>query len=476
MPDDPMQDDPMPDAPATPPPPDDDPEVARALAAWTAQPPPDDFADRVLAARDAGGPPARRRGRRLAAVAGAAALATAAAVAAVLVRAPRSASSGTLIAARRTTASLGHRGVVVAEPSTDLVWRIDDRGAAEVDQRAGDAFYRVEPGGPFVVHTPAGDVRVTGTCFRVEIEAPTTATSNAMNNHTKLLLSGVAGAAVASAVLITVYEGHVIAETRAARTELAAGTRATLTGDGTLVAGAGTGAGASSGGALALADADDAHATREQLLVRTRAQNAQLIQLRARLAQLDRAPSGVQPLADFDVPEPGRTWHDPSPEKLAELAATCSVRFDEPNLEHFAPLAEASEQVSAGDLDAYNAAMTEVQKRWKDQVRNLYIEITGDAAGADSLSTTAMRQEIQDKSPPGENSAILQRVSRERAGLDQPPADLSKASPLERMTRAYVQLGDQSEAALARRIGADRARAIRGNAWGARYVTGSCPK
>jgi hypothetical protein len=87
-----------------------------------------------------------------------------------------------------------------------------------------------------------------------------------------------------------------------------------------------------------------------------------------------------------------------------------------------------------------------------------------------------MRQEIQDKSPPGENNAILQRISRERAGFDQPPADLSKTSALERMTRAYVQLGDQSESALARRIGADRARAIRGNAWGARYVAGSCPK
>ena len=30
-------------------------------------------------------------------------------------------------------------------------------------------FYRVDPGGPFTVTTPAGEVHVTGTCFRVEV-------------------------------------------------------------------------------------------------------------------------------------------------------------------------------------------------------------------------------------------------------------------------------------------------------------------
>jgi hypothetical protein len=86
-----------------------------------------------------------------------------------------------------------------------------------------------------------------------------------------------------------------------------------------------------------------------------------------------------------------------------------------------------------------------------------------------------MRREIDEKSPPGEPNVLMQRVSRERAGLDRPPADLSKASPLERLMRAYLALGDQTEAALARRIGPDRAREIRGDGWGSRTELSGCP-
>ena len=41
--------------------------------------------------------------------------------------------------------------------------------------------------------------------------------------------------------------------------------------------------------------------------------------------------------------------------------------------------------------------------------------------------------------------------------------------------RASFQLGDQSEAALAKRLGAERAHAIRGDGWGARWELGGCP-
>jgi hypothetical protein len=56
-----------------------------------------------------------------------------------------------------------------------------------------------------------------------------------------------------------------------------------------------------------------------------------------------------------------------------------------------------------------------------------------------------------------------------------PPSDLSKTSALERLLRAYVQLGDQSEVALARRVGAERAHAIRGDGWGSRNELSGCP-
>ena len=109
-------------------------------------------------------------------------------------------------------------------------------------------------------------------------------------------------------------------------------------------------------------------------------------------------------------------------------------------------------------------------------MRSLYIEVTGDTAGAETLSSEAMRREIEDKSPPGEHNLILQRVAQERAGLATPPADLSKTSALERLMRASFQLGDQSEAALAQRLGAERAHAIRGDGWGARWELGGCPR
>jgi hypothetical protein len=119
--------------------------------------------------------------------------------------------------------------------------------------------------------------------------------------------------------------------------------------------------------------------------------------------------------------------------------------------------------------------MAEMAKQWRDTVRALYLEATGDAAGADTLSTEAMRHEIEEKSSREELSHILERIAAERAGLATPPADLSKTSPVERLMRAYLALGDQSEAALAKRVGADRANAIRGDAWDSRSDMSGCP-
>jgi hypothetical protein len=287
-----------------------------------------------------------------------------------------------------------------------------------------------------------------------------------MTPNQKLLTAGLAGAAIASAVLVTVYEGHVIAETRSARTELAAGSQAMMRGgDRSIVAGA----------ALA-APGDDTHATRDQLLARTQLQRVELNRLRARVAQLEKTPTSPEGEAR-DVPEPGRLWHDPSPETLAAWVATCHVRSDEPALDDFTPLTEPDSErgVTASELGDYNAALTEVQTRWKNLTRTLYIETTGDLAGADSLTSVSMRREIEDKSPPGELNAILQRISQERAGLVAPPPDPSKASPLERLMRAHVELGDESEAAVAKRLGPDRAHAIRGEGWNNRNDRGGCP-
>jgi hypothetical protein len=433
-----------------------------ALDAWAPLTPPAGFADRVLAARDAA--PARRR--RWPWVAGGIAAVAAAAVALVMVREPSRAASGELVAApTRTTKLLGDRAVAVAEPDATLAWRIDDDGNAAIEQRAGDVFYRVERGGSFVVHTTAGDVRVTGTCFRVEVKA--------MNRTKQLLLSGTVGAAVAAGVVVTVYEGHVVADSKTGnRTEIAAGNRGTMHPDGrTIVTAAAGTPDASAAAALAL---DERTATREQLVARAHVQQRELETLRTRVAELERGRSGHHD----NGAEEGRAWYDPSPERLKAWVAECHIRNDEPGIERWRPstsLGNNERGLEPSELPHVNAALAELQQKWKQLVRALYIEATGDTAGADILSVEAMRKEIEEKGAEQEHELLLQRIAMERAGLVAPPADLSKASAFERLFRAYLELGDQAEQALAKRIGPERAKAIRGDGWGSRSDWSGCP-
>jgi ferric-dicitrate binding protein FerR (iron transport regulator) len=151
----------------------DDEFATRALEHWRAEEPPAGFADRVLAAREHAVSP-----RRIARWAVAAAIAGLAISAWSFARAHR-ASTGDQSFASRETVELGKRGRAVAEAGTHLAWSISAAGDARVSQPAGSVFYRIEPGGDFVVGTPAGDVTVTGTCFRVEV---TPMASNVVDN------------------------------------------------------------------------------------------------------------------------------------------------------------------------------------------------------------------------------------------------------------------------------------------------------
>jgi len=281
-----------------------------------------------------------------------------------------------------------------------------------------------------------------------------------MKPRNQILISGAVGAAIATGVVITVYEGHVVAETHGTRTEMSAGTRAMLDGTGQAVAAA----------------QPDPNATREELAARASVQATQIVELKTRIAELEKQSGGAR-RGHADEQEEGRLWHDPSHDKLVEWAAECHIRGDEPGVSRFTPVKRGDDNLGleANEVDAYNATVTEVAKQWQTLIRALYVEVTGDAAGADTLSVDAMRNEIEQKSPHGEHNLVLQRISRERAGLQAPPADPSKTSPLERMVRAFAALGDQTEEALAKRLGAKRAHDIRGDAWGHRSDSAGCP-
>lgn len=89
------------------------------------------------------------------------------------------------------------------EPGSEVRWTLAGDGNATVNQSQGNVFYRVERGGRFLVETPAGSVRVLGTCFRVEVDE--------MKPLKAGMVGAVAGATLAAAALVTVYEGRVVA-------------------------------------------------------------------------------------------------------------------------------------------------------------------------------------------------------------------------------------------------------------------------
>jgi hypothetical protein len=196
-------------------------EERAALDAWTADAPPSDFAERVIA-RDVEARAFQRR--RTIAIAALGGVAAAGVVAAVLVHglASRSAferSVGDHLSSVRASVRMGGRAIAVSEPGTSLRWSIERDGTGEVEQSSGSAFYRVEPGGAFIVKTPVGHVRVVGTCFRVEVEDMGSA---------KIGIAAAAGAAIASAVIVTVYEGKVVTASPEGEVALAAGEAARM--------------------------------------------------------------------------------------------------------------------------------------------------------------------------------------------------------------------------------------------------------
>lgn len=447
---------------------DDDKLTSEQLDAWPAMTPPADFVGRVMAARereladDAPPAPVRRRSRTLLVGFGAAVGAAAIALLVATRGAGSQASNGTLAVDARTTAQLGERATVVAEPTADLNWHISASGDADVTQTTGDVFYRVERGGAFVVHTPAGDVTVTGTCFRIEV--PVTKTQ-------QLLASGALGAALATAVVVTVYEGRVVAETRGNKAEIVAGSRAQITRDGVVVA------------------SSDAPSATGSASLTARAKDDELIHLRTKVAALETelaehkgsaAPTGrVRKGHHEDEPDDGHLWHDPSPERLQEFAKQCRIRYDDPSIDHWGPQSQADVNergVAPSELGAYNDAMSDLAKQWKELVKALYIEATNDTAGAETLSIEAMKNEIMEKAAPEEMQQILQKISRERAGLQPAPASMAGLSPLERLVRGMSALGDQAEAGLAKRVGASRAHEIRGEQWNGSHEHSGCPK
>lgn len=430
------------------------------LDGWEALAPPKNFADRVLAAKRKQDARQTLTPRLRAWFASAAAVVLVVIGAALWLRAPF-ADDGDFSATTRTTLNLGTRAVVVAEADSQLAWHVSNTGHAEVEQRYGQAFYRVEPGGAFVVKTPAGQVTVTGTCFSVEVD---------MKGLKPAIIGAVMGAAVSSAATVTVYEGRVAVENERGQVALTAGEHASM----------------SSGSAPSKRDGASFTALAPPMVVLAAqkqaaesdaaAARAEIVALKEQLEQA-RKP---QPVTLRDALTKGRV--DPSPEQLAEMAKNCEVRVDLPPVLGAQAAPELSDKtaasygVSSDERATFDQVVAQFQTESNAQLNAFYKEITGNAASS-SMSSTAM-MELITGTLGAQESIARQTIAREHAGLAQPPADLASAQVADRYERWFSTLGDAFESELAAKLGAARAHALRAanDGWmGSSHSSSGCP-
>jgi hypothetical protein len=449
--------------------------VDEAIAAYAVPAPDAGLAERVagriLAGTAAAGQPrpGRRPGpaRKLSMVVLLAAAAATVVVSLTLLR-PEGASirAGASAPAARETITLGSRATLVAEAGALVRWWPAPGAGIVVEQTRGEVFYRVDAG-PLTVETPRGTVRVLGTCFHVEVTD--------MKLQRQTLLGAAAGAALASAVVVTVYEGRVSLASGAGHLEVAAGERAVLDGDQPpRLATRGRGE-----GPVAAAPP----AFRPAPVTTPPAEVNELQALRARVTEQEKEIARLRTLhpasrSDQDL----QRFVDPPPEELQARAQRCEIAFVTPGLDGPEPRQVSAKQarelgMSDTERDAADEVMKEIHTQMPAELRKLYLEISGDSATAARLSTSTLMSEILQKAPEGVVQQARIRLSRERAGLVPPPANPAAAPPVERALRLFVGLADDFERRLGERIGPDRARSLRGlrKSWGSHSTMSGCP-
>lgn len=380
-------------------------------------------------------------------------------------------TAGSLNAERRETVTLGSRAVAVAEAGAELRWTVDAAGAGLVEQQRGTVFYRVERDAdqPFVVATPAGEVRVRGTSFHVEVDPMGQIVTK------RNIASATVGAVIAAAIVVTVYEGRVALANERGETELGPGEVAWAEVDGPPSEAVDVASldhrSPLAGSRRAATDpaGDDESATAPELRQRLAAlraeqaeEQAELEALRARVQSLENAPDSGPTETQRLRRNP---WYPPTSEDLEELVEQCGIRSDVPPVMGLEP-GHAGENAEAlglseGEVPIVNDAIRRLHQQYNDQLRELYLEATGDERGAQSLSAEAMMAQINAAALPGEVREAHLQVARERAGQLEAPADLEELSPATRSIRLHAGLGDEFQRLLAAELGEDRAHELR---------------
>jgi len=456
----------------------------RALEAWEAPAAPGGFVERVMA-REARTVKRARLGRVLALAA--AALLAIGGAAWWLSRGE--AIVGSITAEARTSQRLGDRGVAVIEPGAALTWSIESAGVAELDQPRGAIFYRVDRGEAFTVRVPAGEVRVRGTCFEVEV----------MDMATWRAAAGgaVVGAAVSALVVVTVYEGKVEVARGGEVRVVAPGERATL-GDGIAVEPVRQERGGASAmspmpaGALAAGEPAEGEAAGRgdaKRTTTTEGAGAELVALRRDNEALRAELAGLRVrAAEADALREAHKTYDIGQAELDRMAERCELRWDSIGYRLGDPPRVPREEAEAFDLSdeqlaALDARLAAENERLVQTIRQAYVEVTGDdPAAIQAVAPEALFSEVQDKTPIEERQRIFRSLAQERARGVEPDvsaARLDELSPAERMFRVITSSGDRLEAALGEVVGPEVARQMRDarRGFGDRHRSSyGCPK
>lgn len=410
---------------------------------WDPQEPPRDFAERVTERVVAERP---RRTRRTFAIG---ALALAVAAAAVLVPAKLRVPRGAITADARTQAALGPRVVGVLEPGAQVRWEGD-----ALTQNSGDVFYRVEPGAPLVVHTPAGDVSVLGTCFRVRLE---------MNKRD--IKSAAAGAGLAAIAFVAVYEGKVAVSHAAESVTLAPGEAAKATASGVERL---------EDGRAALDDPsaspDPAMEANKNLADTVRDTKRRLETVEAQRARLERqlaeAQEKLAAQGSDGAPPRNRSEFDLTADDWSELAKSGTVKFRVPCTKGDSRL-DAKDVLESGlapqDLPTLQAAYKRSNDRVWAQIRPLCAAAVGSAEVADKIGTDTCVHLVldmeRDHDPDGSREAFYQ-VGEIQSGGRPAPGPNEKVSPVLRVFLAMTNEPKAFEADLAQSFGPEEAHRV----------------
>ena len=418
------------------------------------------FADRVVGAIDQKAPVRRWP------VFAAAAAGIAATVLVFVTVGHRSAlgGSGRVDVGARAEVQLGGRGIAVAEEGSAFDWRVGKDGAARIEQTQGNVFYRVERGEPFVVSTPAGEVEVKGTCFRVEVQPMSL-------KHA--IVGATAGAALAT-VVVTVYEGRVAVRNAHGATEVGAGSRIGMSQGNAPSAALAVAGDAQKAAVLAGAPPDTA--TRDDLLTRDAVHRQQIAALENQVKELSRVHVAAPPQGKEGKGPAREKMHDFTPDELKQMAANCEVRWDSPSFggdsQDFSADDAAKMGLTPQDVATYNRLVKQESADMLAQGRAIYREVTGDSG--DNLEFNSLWSELQGKLVRGDWQAARTRLSQEKAGLIQ-PQDSSQQSAAYRFLKLMSSAGDVLAQQLEQALGPDKAHALRENAYGGHHIMSGCP-